>query len=373
MIAVLILLAVLFLSFSNGANDNFKGVATLFGSATASYDRALGWATVTTFAGSMVALAGAGALVKAFSGKGLVPDALIATAGFKIAVGLAAALTVFLATRFGFPISTTHALTGALVGAGWMAVGDKVNLAVLGKSFALPLLASPVMASLLTVAVYAALRAARKAAGITRETCICVGTEFVPVKVATGEGAAMAFGAAVPSVSVDPRERCVERYQGTLAGFSAQGVLDVLHYGAAGLVSFARGFNDTPKISGLLLGVTALNMNVGVFAVALAMALGGLMHAGRVAKTMSSDITDMNPGQGFTANAVTGLLVLLASPLGLPVSTTHVTCGALFGIGAVTGQARGKVIASILTAWVTTLPVAALLGAACYALFGSAQ
>ena len=337
----LIVLAVLFLAYSNGANDNFKGVATLYGSATASYARALGWATATTFAGSMLAVWLAGDLVKAFSGKGLVPDALIATFGFKIAVGLAAATTVILATRFGFPVSTTHALTGSLVGAGWIAVGSEVNLRVLGKSFALPLLASPVLSLVLTTVVYVALRTLRQRLGIERH-----------------------------DVLAPELEKVVSRYTGKLAGIDAQAVLDVLHYLAAGLVSFARGYQDTPKIAGLMLGLTAVNMSAGGFAVGLAMAIGGLLHAHRVARTMSSDITDMNPGQGFTANAVTGALVLLASPLGLPVSTTHVSCGSLFAIGMVTGQARWRVIASILTAWVTTLPVAAVLAMGNYLLVG---
>jgi PiT family inorganic phosphate transporter len=76
----------------------------------------------------------------------------------------------------------------------------------------------------------------------------------------------------------------------------------------------------------------------------------------------------MNHGQGFSANLVTATLVLLASRLGLPVSTTHVSCGGLFGIGAVTGQARWKVIATVLLAWVVTLPVATVLGALAAAL-----
>lgn len=78
---------------------------------------------------------------------------------------------------------------------------------------------------------------------------------------------------------------------------------------------------------------------------------------------MSKKITAMNPGQGLTANLITSGLVLAASPLGLPLSTTHVSCGALFGIGAVTRQAHWKTIAGIFAAWLVTLPLAALLGA----------
>ncbi len=76
---IFILLAAVFLAYSNGANDNFKGVATLFGSGTADYKRALLWATATTFLGSLFALHLSGNLVVSFTGKGLVAEP-----GFKV-------------------------------------------------------------------------------------------------------------------------------------------------------------------------------------------------------------------------------------------------------------------------------------------------
>jgi PiT family inorganic phosphate transporter len=96
------------------------------------------------------------------------------------------------------------------------------------------------------------------------------------------------------------------------------------------------------------------------------MAIGGIVSARRVAETMSTKITAMNHGQGFTANVITGLVVIGASRMGLPVSTTHVSCGSLFGIGAITGRARLKTIGTILLAWTTTLPLAAALAASSY-------
>jgi PiT family inorganic phosphate transporter len=86
---------------------------------------------------------------------------------------------------------------------------------------------------------------------------------------------------------------------------------------------------------------------------------------------MAFGITGMNEGQAATANIVTAALVVVASPLGLPVSTTHVSCGALFGIGAVTGEARWRTIGGILAAWVVTLPFAAALAAAAALAFGA--
>jgi PiT family inorganic phosphate transporter len=84
---------------------------------------------------------------------------------------------------------------------------------------------------------------------------------------------------------------------------------------------------------------------------------------------MAHGVTEMNPGQGFTANIVTALLVIGASSFGVPVSTTHVSCGSLFGIGAVTGRAKWRSIRHILLAWAITLPVAALLAVGCFGLF----
>ena len=77
MILILLFIAACFLAYSNGANDNFKGVATLFGSGTTNYKQAINWATVTTFAGSIAAIFLAEELVKNFSGKGLVPNELL--------------------------------------------------------------------------------------------------------------------------------------------------------------------------------------------------------------------------------------------------------------------------------------------------------
>ncbi len=112
-------MATLFLSYSNGANDNFKGVATLYGSGTLTYKQALRLATVATIAGTIVALFLAGALVKNFSGKGLVPDTLLQEPAFAIAVAGGVALTVMLATRLGMPVSTTHGLVGPWWARAW--------------------------------------------------------------------------------------------------------------------------------------------------------------------------------------------------------------------------------------------------------------
>jgi PiT family inorganic phosphate transporter len=360
----LIALAVLFLAYSNGANDNFKGVATLFGSGAATYRSALAWATATTLAGSLLALVLARGLVETFKGKGLVPDAVTSQPAFLLAVSLGAALTVLVATRAGLPVSTTHALTGALVGAGLLAAAGEVRLAALGKAFVLPLLFSPVVALALTVLIYPLFRRVRRACGVTSSTCVCVGAAYE--EVAPGADGTLMLVRTGAVVEVGQAGTCVERYRGRMLGLEAGRVLDGLHYLSGGAVGFARGLNDTPKIVALLLAGEALSPALGLVLVSLVMAAGGVLNARRVAETMSRKITRMNPGQGFTANLATALLVAGASRLGLPVSTTHVAVGALFGIGVVNGTARARTVLGILLAWVTTLPLGAVLAAGVY-------
>ena len=142
--------------------------------------------------------------------------------------------------------------------------------------------------------------------------------------------------------------------------------MDVLHFLSSGAVGFARGLNDTPKIAALLMVVTAVDIRWGLILVGIAMAAGGIMNAHRVAMTMARKITGMNPGEGLAANLATAFLVTSASWNGLPVSTTHVSVGALVGIGSVTGQAHWKAVGRIVLSWVITLPCSAALAAALY-------
>lgn len=376
MIVAALVLLTLFVAYANGANDNFKGVATLYGSSTTTFRAALLLGTAATFAGCIASVFLAEELVKAFSGKGLVPDAVAASPAFLRAVASGAAATVMLATVLGFPISTTHALTGALVGAGLVGAGDALNLSVLGKAFFLPLLLSPALSLLLTMPLYRMAKSFVDNTGIERQSCVCVGPrKFVPAAAFAAPACAGACGpeCAPPplSVTLATVDECVQKYDGRLLGISAQGLVDGLHYLSGAAVSFARGLNDTPKIVALLLTVRALEIHVSMTAIAAAMALGGLVNARKVAETMSKRISRMNDGQALTANLVTAFMVIGASRFGMPVSTTHVSVGAISGIGLVNGSADRSVIGSILMSWLLTLPIAAAIAALSHALLAT--
>jgi PiT family inorganic phosphate transporter len=372
MSTALLFLMTLFVAYSNGANDNFKGVATLFGSGTASYRSALTLATVSTFAGAVASVFLAQGLVKAFSGKGLVPDAVAVSPSFLLAVAAGAGCTILLATVLGFPVSTTHGLVGALVGAGALAAGSELALGKLGMTFFTPLLLSPLLSVALTVPLYGALHRARLGMNVDRESCVCVGeTGLVPLARQADGAATLSPGSVGLAAMVGSTEQCAERYTGQVLGLPAQGLLNAAHALSAGTVSFARGLNDTPKIAGLILVAHALDLRLGMMAIAVAMAVGGLLNARKVAYKMSRDIAQMNDGQAFTANLVTGILVIGASRLGLPVSTTHVSVGAITGVGIVNGSASRRVLSGIALSWLLTLPIAAVISAAVYALLAA--
>ncbi|MEO0835048.1 MAG: inorganic phosphate transporter [Cyanobacteria bacterium J06642_3] len=358
-----IFVATVFLAYANGANDNFKGVATLFGSQTTNYKVAIWWATATTFAGSLCSVVLANALLKNFSGKGLVPEAIADTSSFHLAVALGAAITVIIATVTGFPISTTHGITGALTGAGLAAIGTQLNFAALGKSFFIPLLLSPLIATMLGAILYSLLHYGRTALGIKKAWCVCVGQKQELIPVAMGQAQALALN---PEITVDTIENCDQHYLGDFWGIDNQKLVDICHFLSAGAVSFARGLNDTPKIVALLLTVTAFSIQGGMFAVGLGMAIGGLLNARKVAMTVSNKITTLNPGKGLAANLVTGFLVIFASRLGVPVSTTHVSVGSIFGVGVVSKTAHLNMFSKVLSSWVLTLPIAAVISAVIY-------
>lgn len=333
---------VLLLAFANGANDNFKGVATIYGSGISTRGAALAWGTVTTLSGSMFSLPVSEGLVRAFSGEDWVEPEVLSVPAFALVVAASAGSTVLLATFLGMPISTTHALVGALAGVAIMASSDPSWLPVLGMVFFLPMLTSPLVSWALSLGANRLVRAWEPA-------CVCVaraerGLGSLPVLVSGSDSECCAHGA-VPVLR------------------SAWWV-DGAHISGAGAVGFARGLSDTPKLVGILLigGSVPADWS-STLAIGLAMAAGGILASRGVAKTIGLRLTPMSSGQGATTNLLTSLVVVAAGGLGLAVSTTHVSCGSIFGLGSARGELSRKWAAAVAASWLFTLPVSGGLAA----------
>ncbi len=361
----LLLLFVLSLAYANGANDVSKGVATLVGSGVTTYHRGLAWGTLWTVAGALLALVVSVRLVRMFTTGLLVapPDAEL----FPLAVAAGAFGWVILASRTGLPVSTTHAMIGAIVGTALAAVGvTGVRWSLLVTSVALPLALSPLVAGLVAYLLH--LTSAGRLSRASRY-CVCVQSRpaaLIPASASVTMLAGAPSGVAVvdaPAVVVDETTNCDEATVSTRIR-----VTDAAHWGTSAALSFARGLNDSPKIAALGIGAAAA---VGVaslwvfVAAAAAMGLGSYLFGRRVTSTLAERVTEIDPLEGLSASTVAASLVLLASFVALPVSTTHVSTGAIIGAGLRSGgQAiRWRTVAHLIVAWIVTLPVAGLLAA----------
>ncbi|WP_066378904.1 inorganic phosphate transporter [Anabaena sp. CA = ATCC 33047] len=314
MLLVSIFIATLFLAYVNGANDNFKGVATLFGSRTASYQTAILWATLTTFAGAVTSTFLTSKSVREFSGQGILDDAIAHAPEFHIAVVIATALTVLIATLLGLPVSTFHSLIAAIFGAALVAIGLKANFTVLASSFLVPLFISAVLAIPLAAATYSFV-------------------EYINSR-----------------FHLQPSQKFIK----------------IFHYFSAGIINFTRGFIHTSELVTLIVIIDYFSIAGAMITIAMAMALGGLLNSQKVAETMSLKITPINPIQGLSANIITSILVIAASIFQLPVSITYVAVGAIFGVGITTHQANKLVCSKILLAWILSIPIATIISGIIY-------
>ncbi len=357
-IEVLVVAAlVLALAWANGANDICKGVATLVGNGTTPAKRAVWWGTLWTVAGGLLAVFWGDALLKTFSSGYLAPgfqvDLVFVASSIGGAVGWVA-----LATRCGLPVSTTHALLGGLVGATLMAVGPAgLRIGAVTHKALLPLLVAPLLAIALSSAILLLARfVAGKVPAWRPGCCPREAWQRNP------------FECLLPSAD----QRSPSRPSVAMARLWVG-----LHWFSSGMTSFARGLNDVPKIAAFLVLTAALAPGLApsstvqghalwpILLVTGVMGMGSLWGGMRVLEVMSHRVTPLDASSGLVANAGTSILVLLASPLGLPVSTTHVSTGALMGVRWSERAAAppADALKLILYGWLITLPVAAGLAA----------
>lgn len=354
------------LAFANGTNDIAKGIATLVGSGTMRPQLAILWAVAMTAAGALAGVSIAGGLLKTFS-QGMLgqpaPPLLLA-----MATTVGATAWILFASKTGLPVSTTHAITGGLVGAGLFANGlHSLAWNFLAHKIFLPLALSPAVACTATWLVFPGVRRVLTRAN---DYCMCIELkqmQSMPVLARWESPAGTATTVLGPTTAPglvivnDKKEVCAQ----TIGSPVQLNAVDILHMATSGLTSFARGLNDTPKIAALLVGASLLGTMslTGLFAVVAAgMCAGGLWGGRKVLSTMATKITSIGTLDGFAANLTSAALVTTATFMGLPLSTTHVTASAIAGIGMRSrGSLHWPTLRDIILAWLVTLPVAALL------------
>lgn len=368
-LSVLTFFLILVLAFSNGTNDVSKAIATLVGSGLTDYRTAIAWGTFWTMVGAAAAAAVSTAMVKTFS-SGFFQPGLAIPPSLAPAILTGAILWVLFASRTGLPVSTTHALIGSLVGAGFLAFGENgLVWATVTQKIALPLLLSPLLALSLSYLIHPLLRSiSARWEGL----CLCLMPSHRALVTIDARGSTHTLlqvgGINVPVAAV-PSECDRNGLSGPTIG------LDSIHWLSSGLTSLARGINDAPKIAAMLLlgNATASWPSLGVQAIAftgvtIAMGIGSYWGGGRVTEVLAERVTQMNHVEGLSANLLTSSLVLLSGILGLPVSTTHVSSSAIIGIGLVKGSpaVHWATVREMILAWIVTLPVAALLAGLAY-------
>ncbi len=366
MLALFTIICAAGVAWANGANDVAKGVATLVGSRLASYRQGLMWGTIWTAAGAVAALALTTSIFRTFS-TGLIDGTLARAPLFPLAVAVGAFAWVLTASRTGLPVSTTHSLIGAIVGAALAADGlHGVRWPLVVGAVAAPLALSPIVAAGLSYLVHTLANRRLPAAA---RYCVCV-TERpligVPME---GLASAVAVQPVVWPLVVDDEQRACA----TEETISAVRVTDGLHWVTTATLSFARGLNDTPKIAALAIAAAAA---LGVAAPplyligAVVMGAGSYLGGRRVTETLAERVTEIDPLEGLAASGVAAALVLVASFVALPVSTTHVASGAIVGAGLRSGRGavRWSTVSSIIAAWAITLPASAVVSAAAWRL-----
>jgi PiT family inorganic phosphate transporter len=349
-----------YMAMNIGANDVTNNVGAAVGARAMTMGQALLIAAIFEILGATI---GGGEVVRTISSSILdarqIPAGMLAW--IMMAALMAAALWINLATWLNAPVSTTHSIVGAVIGAGVGALGPgPVNWKVLAE-----ISSSWVTSPLIGGVVAAGMLYLLKTFIIYREDKIAAAGRWVPVLIAIMVGTFSAymvlqlekrgtfaglhvalFGVAVGAVTwLIARPLVHRKAQGLENRNSSLRVLFQMPLiGAAALLSFAHGANDVSNAVGPLSAIVrvSLGQQLGQSAGpplwvmligALGISVGLLLFGPRLIRLVGEQITKLNPMRAYCVALSTAFTVILASWFGLPVSTTHIAVGAVFGVG----------------------------------------
>lgn len=318
-VLVFIIIVALTFDFLNGFHDAANSIATVVSTRVLSPQRAVVWAAFFNFIAAFVL----GTHVAKTLGKGLI-DLSIVTNEVVLA-GLVGAIFWNLFTwYYGLPVSSSHALIGGYAGAAVAKAGFKALLYSGWTKTLLFIVVAPLMGATLGLALMVAVT--------------WIFRRWHP--------------------------------------FRLDQLFRRLQLVSAGLYSLGHGGNDAQKTMGIITGLLVASGQLQKFEVPLwvvlishaAIALGTLFGGWRIVKTMGSKITKLQPFGGFCAETSGAITLVMATLMGIPVSTTHTITGAIIGVGAArrTSAVKWGVAGRIVWAWVLTIPMSAAVSAATY-------
>jgi len=396
----------LFMAWGIGANDVANAMATSVGSKALTIKQAILVAAIFEFAGAVLA----GGEVTSTIRKGIVDAELLSGSPELLIYGMLAALLaagtwLLIASRNGWPVSTTHSIVGAIVG--FAAVGIGVDAVQWGKvgTIVMSWVVSPLTAGFIAYLIYMSvqrlilhqedpLAKAKRyvpvyiffAAFTITLVTILKGLKHVGLEMSIQESYTLAIiiAAAIALVGAgfisriqpDPKAEKSQHF------YTVERVFAVLMVITACGMAFAHGSNDVANAIGPLAAVISIattgtigaksSLPLWVLVIGGGGIVIGLATFGRhVIATVGKKITQLTPSRGFAAELAAASTIVIASGTGMPVSTTHTLVGAVLGVGL----ARGieaidlRVVARILVSWVVTIPAGAFLAIVFFFIF----
>ena len=398
-----------FMAWGVGANDVANAMGTSVGARAITIKQAIIIAMVFEFTGAWLA----GGEVTSTIRSSIID---IESAGFDdrpellifgmLSSLLAAGIWLVVASKYGWPVSTTHSIIGAIIG--FAVVGISADSVMWGQ--VLEIVASWIISPVFSGTIAFILFLSVEKLVLSREDPLKYAKKFVPyymflvgfviamvtlvkglshvgLEVTFSQSAFLALAFALLTVTIGifllRRLRLPDSDQPTAQMQSVERVFGVLMIFTACSMAFAHGSNDVANAIGPLAAINSVIANNGAFEAESALPvwillLGGFgivtglaMWGHRVIRTIGKNITELTPSRGFAAEIAAATTVVIASGTGIPVSTTHTLVGAVLGVGLARGMSALNfgVVGRIFLSWIVTLPAGAILSIVFFFIF----
>ena len=398
-----------FMAWGVGANDVANAMGTSVGARAITIKQAIIIAMVFEFTGAWLA----GGEVTSTIRSSIID---IESAGFDdrpellifgmLSSLLAAGIWLVVASKYGWPVSTTHSIIGAIIG--FALVGISADSVMWGQ--VLEIVASWIISPVFSGTIAFILFLSVEKLVLSREDPLKYAKKFVPyymflvgfviamvtlvkglshvgLEVTFSQSAFLALAFALLTVIIGifllRRLRLPDSDQPTAQMQSVERVFGVLMIFTACSMAFAHGSNDVANAIGPLAAINSVIANNGAFEAESALPvwillLGGFgivtglaMWGHRVIRTIGKNITELTPSRGFAAEIAAATTVVIASGTGIPVSTTHTLVGAVLGVGLARGMSALNfgVVGRIFLSWIVTLPAGAILSIVFFFIF----